>query len=212
MRFQLFFVRLLLTSISLVFMSLVSFNSYATQNILVFGDSLSAAYGIDKDHGWVNLLQKEITKKHFDYKVINASISGETSAGGLTRIQQQLEQHQPSIVILALGANDGLRGLNLKRMETNLAKIIKKAQTAKARIVLLGMKIPPNYGFTYTQQFNEVFLNLAKEYKLLLHPFFLEGIAGDPTLNQEDGIHPNEVAQPMIVNNIWPILSPALKP
>jgi len=193
-------------------MALVSFNSYATQNILVFGDSLSAAYGIDKDHGWVNLLQKEITQNHLDYKIINASISGETTAGGLSRIQQQLDQHKPSIVILALGANDGLRGLNLKQMEENLTAIIQKARKAKASTVLLGMRIPPNYGFNYTQEFHQIFLDIAKEYKLAFHPFFLEGVAGDPTLNQEDGIHPNANAQPIIVNNIWPVLSPKLKP
>jgi acyl-CoA thioesterase-1 len=193
-------------------MSLVSFNSNATQTILVFGDSLSAAYGIDKNHGWVNLLQKELVEKHYDYKVINASISGETTAGGLSRIQQQLEQHQPSIVILALGANDGLRGLEIKQIKTNLEKIIKKGQNAKAKTLLLGIKIPPNYGFTYTRQFEQIYFDLAKAHKLSFRPFFLEGISGEPSLNQEDGIHPNAQAQPLIVNNIWPALSTLLKP
>lgn len=214
MHFHLLFVRLFswLPSISLVLMSLVSFNSNATQTILVFGDSLSAAYGIDKNHGWVNLLQKELVEKHYDYKVINASISGETTAGGLSRIQQQLEQHQPSIVILALGANDGLRGLEIKQIKTNLEKIIKKGQNAKAKTLLLGIKIPPNYGFTYTRQFEQIYFDLAKAHKLSFRPFFLEGISGEPSLNQEDGIHPNAQAQPLIVNNIWPALSTLLKP
>ncbi|MGV3581354.1 MAG: arylesterase [Methylophilus sp.] len=214
MHFHLLFVRLFswLPSISLVLMSLVSFNSNATQTILVFGDSLSAAYGIDKNHGWVNLLQKELVEKHYDYQVINASISGETTAGGLSRIQQQLEQHQPNIVILALGANDGLRGLEIKQIKTNLEKIIKKGQNAKAKILLLGIKIPPNYGFTYTRQFEQIYFDLAKAYKLSFRPFFLEGISGEPTLNQEDGIHPNAQAQPLIVDNIWPALSTLLKP
>lgn len=214
MHFHLLFVRLFswLPSISLVLMSLVSFNSNATQTILVFGDSLSAAYGIDKNHGWVNLLQKELVEKHYDYKVINASISGETTAGGLSRIQQQLEQHQPNIVILALGANDGLRGLEIKQIKTNLEKIIKKGQNAKAKILLLGIKIPPNYGFTYTRQFEQIYFDLAKAHKLSFRPFFLEGISGEPSLNQEDGIHPNAQAQPLIVNNIWPALSTLLKP
>jgi acyl-CoA thioesterase-1 len=214
MHFHLLFVRLFswLPSISLVLMSLVSFNSNATQTILVFGDSLSAAYGIDKNHGWVNLLQKELVEKHYDYKVINASISGETTAGGLSRIQQQLEQHQPNIVILALGANDGLRGLEIKQIKTNLEKIIKKGQNAKAKILLLGIKIPPNYGFTYTRQFEQIYFDLAKAYKLSFRPFFLEGISGEPSLNQEDGIHPNAQAQPLIVDNIWSALSTLLKP
>jgi acyl-CoA thioesterase I len=214
MHFHLLFVRLSswLPSISLVLMSLVSFNSNATQTLLVFGDSLSAAYGIDKNHGWVNLLQKELIEKHYDYKVINASISGETTAGGLSRIQQQLEQHQPNIVILALGANDGLRGLDIKQIKANLDKIIKKGQNAKAKMLLLGIKIPPNYGFTYTRQFEQIYFDLAKAHKIGFRPFFLEGIAGEPTLNQEDGIHPNAQAQPMIVDNIWPALLTLLKP
>jgi acyl-CoA thioesterase I len=214
MHFHLLFVRLFswLPSISLVLMSLVSFNSNATQTILVFGDSLSAAYGIDKNHGWVNLLQKELVEKHYVYQVINASISGETTAGGLSRIQQQLEQHQPNIVILALGANDGLRGLEIKQIKTNLEKIIKKGQNAKAKILLLGIKIPPNYGFTYTRQFEQIYFDLAKVYKLSFRPFFLEGISGEPSLNQEDGIHPNAQAQPLIVDNIWSALLTLLKP
>jgi acyl-CoA thioesterase I len=214
MRFHLLFVRLFswLPSISLVLMSLVSFNSYATQTILVFGDSLSAAYGIDKSEGWVNLLQKQLIQKHYDYNVINASISGETTAGGLSRIQQQLDQHQPSIVILALGANDGLRGLDLKQMNANLEKTVQKIQKNKASILLLGMKIPPNYGFAYTKQFEKVYTDVSKANKLSLHPFFLEGIAGDPSLNQADGIHPTAQAQPVILKNIWPILSTLLKP
>lgn len=214
MHFHLLSVRLFswLPSISLVLMSLVSFNSNATQTILVFGDSLSAAYGIDKNHGWVNLLQKELVENHYDYKVINASISGETTAGGLSRIQQQLEQHQPNIVILALGANDGLRGLEIKQIKTNLEKIIKKGQNAKAKILLLGIKIPPNYGFTYTKQFEQIYFDLAKVHKLSFRPFFLEGISGEPSLNQEDGIHPNAQAQPLIVDNIWSALLTLLKP
>jgi acyl-CoA thioesterase I len=213
MRFRLLFVRLFsyLPSISLLLLGLVSFNSYATTTILVFGDSLSAAYGIDKNRGWVNLLQKELKQKHFNYKVINASISGETTAGGLSRIQQQLDQHQPSIVILALGANDGLRGLDLSQMQSNLEEMINKAQKNKAEVLLLSMKVPPNYGFTYTKQFEKVYADLSKRYKLNTPIFFLEGIAGDPTLNQEDGIHPTTKAQAIILNNIWPTLSKLLK-
>jgi acyl-CoA thioesterase I len=214
MRFRLLFVRLFsyLPSISLVLLSLVSFNSYATSTILVFGDSLSAAYGIDKNQGWVNLLQKELVQKHYDYKVINASISGETTAGGLSRIQQQLDQHQPSIVILELGANDGLRGLDINQMKSNLEKMIKKTQKNKSKVLLLSMKVPPNYGFTYAKQFEKVYSDLSTTYQLNVPIFFLAGIAGDPSLNQEDGIHPTAQAQAMVLNNIWPSLTKLLKP
>jgi acyl-CoA thioesterase I len=183
----------------------------AAGTILVFGDSLSAAYGIAQNRGWVALLEARLKERHMNYNVANASISGETTAGGLARIGKALEQHRPDVVIVELGANDGLRGLPLDAMKRNLAQIIRAAQGSKARVLLVGMEMPPNYGPDYTQQFERSYAELAKEFKLALVPFLLEGLAERRDLYQPDNLHPVAVAQPMILETVWKQLQPLLK-
>ena len=201
-----------LLKVSLIVAPLVAFNCAAAETILVFGDSLSAAYGIEQKQGWVNLLQQKLQQSNDTYQIINASISGETTAGGLARIDQTLKQHQPSIVILELGANDGLRGLPVAEMQQNLEKMLVRIQKTTPKIVLVGMKIPPNYGVKYTQTFAQTYTVLAKKYHVTLVPFLLEGVAGNRALNQADGVHPIASAQPTLLNNVWPYLMPMLKP
>ncbi|MEO8418654.1 MAG: arylesterase [Methylophilaceae bacterium] len=178
--------------------------------ILVYGDSLSAAYGIPRDQGWVALLQQHLESQGLPHRVANASISGETTSGGASRMKSVLEQYQPDIVLLELGANDGLRGLPLADIQRNLVAMIEASQAAKARVVLLGMKIPPNYGPHYTRQFAECYAMLAQRYHLPLVTFFLTGIAGRPELVLDDGLHPTAAAQPMILNTVWKVLQPEL--
>jgi len=185
-------------------------NPASTKSILVFGDSLSAAYGIPQQKGWVNLMQQRLQKENLDYQVANASISGETTSGGLSRISAALKSHQPDLVLIELGANDGLRGLPLADMQNNLKKMIEASQQAKARVVLIGMMIPPNYGPRYTREFNETYSNLAKEYKLALVPFLLADVAGKAELNQEDRLHPTAEAQPLVLENVWKVLQSEL--
>ena len=184
----------------------------AAPAILVLGDSLSAAYGLDRKDGWVSLLSKRLAAEGYDYEVVNASVSGETSRGGLTRLPREIEHHRPAIAIVELGANDGLRGLSLAEMRRNLAAIIEKLQAGGARIVLVGMRLPPNYGSAYTEQFAQVYSELAKRYDLRLVPFLLEGVANHRQLFQVDGLHPVAVAQPTMLNNIWNQLRPLLGP
>jgi acyl-CoA thioesterase-1 len=172
----------------------------ANTTLLVFGDSLSAAYGIPVQQGWVNLLAQKLEQRNI--QVVNASISGETTSGGLTRIETTLVQHKPKIVVVELGANDGLRGLPVKQMEQNLAAIIRASQQAGAKVLLLGMKIPPNYGPQYTRDFSNAYAALARQFKTGLVPFFLEGVAGNPALIQQDGLHPTAEAQPKLLENI----------
>jgi acyl-CoA thioesterase I len=200
-----------LLQISLIVSPLVAFNCIAAQTILVFGDSLSAAYGIEQKQGWVTLLQQKLQQSNYTHRVINASISGETTAGGLARIDQTLKQHQPNIVILELGANDGLRGLPIKEMHQNLEKMLARIQKTTPKIVLVGMKIPPNYGVKYTQSFAQTYTALAKQHRVIFVPFLLEGVAGNRALNQADGVHPIAKAQTTLLNNIWPHLAPILK-
>ena len=178
---------------------------------MVFGDSLSAAYGIARSRGWVALLAQRLKRERPDYIVVNASISGDTSGGGLARIQKTLEQHRPSILILELGANDGLRGLPVALMKENLGKAIEQAQGAGARVVLVGMKLPPNYGPDYTRGFESAFGELARRYKTALVPFLLEDFAEKPELFQPDRIHPAEAAQPLMLERVWKALAPLLK-
>lgn len=182
----------------------------ATNKILVYGDSLSAAYGIPRDSGWTTLLQKRLQSQQYSFDVINASVSGETTSGGASRMTQTLTLHQPTIVILELGGNDGLRGLPIDDMKRNLANMIKASQASGAQVLLVGMKIPPNLGAAYTQAFEQTYQGLAKEYKLALVPFFLDGIAGNPSLIQEDGIHPISSAQSKLLDNVWLQLKPLL--
>ena len=182
----------------------------AVQTILIFGDSLSAGYGLAANEGWVYLLQKKLTKLKTNASLINASISGETTSGGASRIDAALEQHKPTIIIVELGANDGLQGLPMSQMQTNLRQIMAAAQAKKVKVVLLGMKIPPNYGTQYTRQFSQHYVTLAKEFRANLVPFFLENVAAKPELLQADGLHPNAAAQPTLLQNVWPQLQPLL--
>jgi len=180
-----------------------------TTKILVMGDSLSAGYGIDIEQGWVNLLEKELTKNHA-IQIINASVSGETSSGGNTRLPALLAEHNPDIVILELGGNDGLRGQPLKLLQKNLQSMIDASKKIEAKVLLAGMQIPPNYGARYSNQFKDLYPKLAEQNQLGLIPFLLEGIGGNETLMQRDGIHPTADAQPIIVKNVLPELEKLL--
>jgi acyl-CoA thioesterase-1 len=179
--------------------------------ILLFGDSISAGYGIGRvDQGWAALLQAKLRNEGYGYQVVNASISGETTAGGLARLPRALALHHPRIVIIELGGNDGLRALPIAQMRDNLAQMVKLSTAAGARVLLLGMRIPPNYGPEYTEQFHQVFSDLAREESLPLVPFLLNDIALTPGLMQADGFHPNELGQPKLLDNVWPALKPML--
>jgi acyl-CoA thioesterase-1 len=180
------------------------------KSVLVYGDSLSAAYGIPERRGWVALLEERLKRERPDYSVANASISGETSAGGLVRIGEVLERQKPSVFILELGANDGLRGLPVAAMTKNLAAIIEQAQKAGAKVLLVGMRLPPNYGDPYTKAFERAFADLAKSQRTALLPFLLEGLGDKAELFQADRLHPTEAAQPAVLKNVWSALSPLL--
>lgn len=182
--------------------------SEAAKNILVFGDSLSAGYGIARDAAWASLLQRELQQNYKQIEVVNASISGETTSGGLRRISKALLEHKPYIVIIELGANDGLRGSLISDTEKNLGQIIEQSLKAKSKVILLGMQIPPNYGLTYAKEFRELYPLLAKKYKVALVPFMLEGIPPDQF--QADNLHPDANAQTQILKNIERVLKPLL--
>jgi acyl-CoA thioesterase-1 len=179
--------------------------------ILVFGDSLSAEYGLPRDTGWVKLLSDRLAKEPAQYSVVNASISGETTSGGRTRLALLLQQRQPSIVVLQLGANDGLRGLSLAAMRENLASMIDASRSAGARVLLIGIRIPPNYGREYAERFAALYAQLAQEKKVALVPFLLDGFADDLEYFQADRIHPTARAQPQILETVWPQLAPLLR-
>ncbi|MCQ8130092.1 arylesterase [Methylomonas rivi] len=180
-------------------------------SIVVIGDSISAGYGIDAGQGWVNLLQKKFNPPQGGYVISNESISGDTSAGGLARIDRILARHKPSIVILELGANDGLRGLTPQAMKSNLTEMIQRSRQAGAKVLLLGMKIPPNYGKRYIEMFYNVYPQLSAELNVPLVPFILEDVALKPELMQADGLHPNEQGQTPIAEKVWPYLQPLLE-
>ena len=182
------------------------------QNILVLGDSLSASYGLAQSSGWVSLLQQRLATEKFPHQVINASISGETTSGGLYRIDALLAKHQPKILILALGANDGLRGLPLKATQSNLEPMIRRAQKNHAKILLVGMRLPPNYGPAYTEKFHRLFEQLALKFHTERVPFLLAKIATKREYFQADGLHPTAEAQPLLLDTVWPALMPMLKP
>lgn len=186
------------------------FQVCGAKTILVIGDSISAAHGLAIDKGWVALLQKKITSDKLDYQFINTSITGDTTNGGLSRIDQALSDHNPAVVIIELGGNDGLRGIPPQRMKANLDEMITRSQAAGARILLLGMRIPPNYGKRFTELFYQVYQKLARQHRIAFVPFFLEGIALDKSLMQSDGIHPNEAAQPILRDKVWAKLKPLL--
>jgi acyl-CoA thioesterase-1 len=181
------------------------------ETVLIFGDSLSSAYGMPAPRGWVALLEQRLKRERPDYSVANASISGETSAGGVVRIGAALERSKPAIVILELGANDGLRGLPVAEMARNLSSIIEQSQKAGARVLLVGMRLPPNYGDAYTRSFAQAYAELAKRHRTALLPFLLESVAERSELFQADRIHPTEAAQPVVLKNVWTKLDPLLR-
>ena len=178
--------------------------------ILVYGDSLSAAYGISQKDGWVALLQERLRKARPDYTVANASISGETSSGGASRIADTLKRHRPAITIVELGANDGLRGLPVAQMRNNLIAIIQAAQKSGSKVVIVGMRLPPNYGAAYAREFDAVFGQLARRFRIQQVPLLFEGIADRQEMFQPDQLHPTEQAQPILLENVWKALRPLL--
>jgi acyl-CoA thioesterase-1 len=214
-----FFVRLSALSTLIRFFQLVlvfawvvpaGAESAAPRTIVVLGDSLSAGYGLKIQEGWVNLLSQRLASEGYGYKVINASVSGETTQGGLSRLPRALELHKPAIVIIELGGNDGLRGLPLASSRENLRRAIEMARGANARVLLVGMMIPPNYGQRYGDEFRAMFTTLAANYSLALVPFLLDRVALEPGLMQADGIHANAKGQPRMLENVWPKLRPLL--
>lgn len=197
-------LRIFLLSVTL----LLSCALQAAPNILVFGDSLSAGYGIARNDSWVYLLQQELKKSHPRFEVVNASISGETSAGGVRRIGKALREHRPAVVIVELGANDGLRGSALAETERHLNQIITEAKRANAKVLLLGMQLPPNYGLEYAQRFRALYPKLAQRHRIALLPFMLEGVPPEQFL--PDNLHPNAAAQPQVLRNVLKVLKPLL--
>jgi len=178
--------------------------------ILVVGDSLSAAYGIERERGWVRLLAERLERSGSDWRVVNASISGDTTAGGLSRLPALLQRHRPELVLIELGSNDGLRGFGFERIRENLGRMIELSRQAGARPLLIGGRVPPNYGSTYAEAFHELFRTVATEQGVPLVPFLLEGVAQDFALMQADGYHPTAEAQPRLLGNVWPVLRPVL--
>jgi acyl-CoA thioesterase-1 len=178
--------------------------------ILVYGDSLSAGYGLARGQDWVTLLEERLRQGKFKHRLVNASLSGETSAGGLSRIGRALDQHRPVILILALGANDGLRGLPVAQMTANLDGILRAAKARRARVLLVGMRMPPNYGPAFTHEFEATFAGLARKHRTAYLPFLMTGFADQPHYFLDDGLHPNAAAQPLILETVWGRLKPLL--
>ena len=183
----------------------------SAKTIVVLGDSISAGFGIEVQQGWVALLQNRLAAQHSPYVISNESISGDTSAGGLARIDDALRRHKPQIVLIELGANDGLRGLSPEAMKANLTEMVKRAEKSGAKVLLLAMKIPPNYGKRYIEMFYNIYPQLAAELKVSYVPFILEDVALKTELMQVDGLHPNALAQPIVAERIWGYLAPILK-
>ncbi len=183
----------------------------ASKNLLVLGDSLSAEYGLPRGSGWVALLQQRLAAGDARHQVINASISGETTAGGKARLAELLRQHRPAVLVLELGGNDGLRGLSLAATQANLREMIKSASAAGARVLLVGMQVPPNYGPDYSRRFAAMYQGLGREPGVSLVPFLLAGLDDTDKFFQPDRIHPNTRAQPVMLDNVWPVLKPLLK-
>jgi acyl-CoA thioesterase-1 len=195
-----------------LFVLLLAANSYGADSptVLVFGDSLSAGYGIDVDQSWTALLQSRLEQQGYEHRVVNASISGDTTEGGASRIEQALNTFEPALIILELGGNDGLRGIPSDRMKANLGKIIQASTESGAAVVMLGIRIPPNYGPRYSTAFENVYRELAAEHQVPWIEFFMEGIALNKELMQDDGIHPNAEAQTVLLDNAWPMINDAL--
>jgi len=185
--------------------------SEARGTIVVLGDSLSAAYEMELEQSWPKLLERRLQKQGFGHAVVNASITGETTQGGAARLPRLLDKHRPDWVIIELGGNDGLRGFSLDVTRRNLAGMIEQSQAAGARVLLAGIMLPPNYGQTYTERFQAIYGELAERYGTLLVPFFMEGVALVEGMMQGDGIHPTVAAQPVLLDNLWAVLGPALK-
>ena len=178
--------------------------------ILVYGDSLSAGLGVPNGQSWVDLLITRLKQEGYGYRVVNASISGETTYGGLGRIQADLQRYRPAVMLLGLGGNDGLRALSTKTIRQNLSHIIQAAQQHQVKVLLLGIRIPPNYGPAYTEAFHDIYATLARQYRIPWVPFLLEGVATREGMMQADGLHPTAAAQPYILGNVWPVLRPLL--
>ena len=195
----------------LLILGAVAADGADTPTVLVLGDSLSAGYGIDVDQSWTALLQSRLELQGYEHRVVNASISGETTEGGASRIEAALKEFAPEVVVVALGGNDGLRGFPPERIKSNMLRIIEAAEAEGAAVVLLGIRIPTNYGARYTRAFENVYRELAEERQLPWIEFFMEGVALDEDLMQDDGIHPNERAQPVLLDNAWPVIQQALK-
>jgi len=182
-----------------------------TPAILVLGDSLSAAYGMRVEQGWVSLLAERLKASGYGHRVVNASSSGETTGGALARLPRALDKHRPAVVIVELGGNDGLRGIPVRDIRANLESLVRLSRKAGAKVLVIGMRVPPNYGPAYTRDFHRMFAQVAKESGVPLLPFFLDGIALDESLMQDDGLHPNAAAQPRMLDEVWPLLVPLLR-
>jgi acyl-CoA thioesterase I len=190
---------------------IVSVPAAAARTVLVFGDSLSSAYGLAASQGWVNLLGERIKGAGLDWQVVNASVSGETTAGGLRRLPEDLKRHEPAVVVIALGANDALRGQPIAGIRANLEQMIRLVRQARAEPVLVGIMIPPNYGIDYAAEFRDLYAKLSAKYRAAQVPFLLEGVADKPGLFQADQLHPTAAAQPRILDNVWKALEPVLR-
>ncbi|WP_180037661.1 arylesterase [Acinetobacter sp. YH16052] len=183
----------------------------SAKTIMILGDSLSAGYGIQPQQGWVHLLQKRLEQQYpKQHKVVNASVSGETTSGALARLPKLLQTHRPDLVVIELGGNDGLRGQPPQMIQKNLASLIQQSQKAKAKVIVFGMKMPPNYGQAYSKAFENNYKVVSQQYKVKLLPFFMQGVAGNKTLMQKDLIHPNAKAQTILLNNAYPYIKGAL--
>lgn len=206
------YVRTVLGGLLLGLLSLIMLSDAQAKSIIVLGDSISAGFGMEAEQSWVNLLEQRLEQKfHEEHQVINSSMSGETAAGAISRLPHLLQSHQPDIVIIELGGNDGLRGQSPALIERSLDRLVAMSVEAGAETLLFGMKIPPNYGAAYSQAFEANFQRVAERYDVSLLPFFLEGVAGDDSLMQADGIHPRAEAQPLLLDNAWPLVEEALQ-
>ena len=189
----------------------VAARAFAGQTIVVVGDSLSSGYGLSAEQSWVAMLRERLDAEAYGYDVVNASIAGDTSSGGLARLPRLLEQHSPAVVVIELGGNDGLRGQPVETLRANLAKMIELSQQRGARVLLAGMQIPPNYGPAYTRSLTAVYPELAMRYRVTLVDFLLDGVALHPELMQHDGIHPNAAGQKIVLENVWRVLRGVLR-
>lgn len=197
--------------LALIGTGILSIHTATAKTVMVYGDSISAGYGLNPKQGWVDLLQKRLEQQYpKKHNVVNASVSGETTSGGLARFPLALKTHRPDIVVLELGGNDGLRGQPPQMIQKNLAQLIQQSQKSQATVILLGMKIPPNYGAAYSQAFEKNYQTLSQQYKVKMHPFFMNGIAGNKSLMQKDLIHPNATAQKILLDNVYPLIRGAL--